>query len=231
MFSSRSVCAVVCAAGLAAAVGAGFMAGRVAPAPSGTAVTVAQPEGMTPEEMTRLYEEKNRTGEHHEWLKKYEGNWDAEMKMWMDPQGDPIVSEGSQKNTLMFDGRYLKSEFKGDWLGEPYEGFSLMGYNNAESRFESTWMDSTSTAILYSTGKRSGDTLTLEGEMKDCMSEQMVSYRHEMKFESPSKVVFTGYHTVPGMGEMKTMEITYTKRGAAGMNGRGNDGARSNRGN
>src|SRR5690606_33893138 len=163
------------------------------------------------------YEEKNRTGEHHDWVKKYEGNRDATMKMWMDPAGEPLEAKGSQKNTMMFDGRYLKSEFKGEWMGEPFEGFSLMGYNNTEGRFESTWMDSGSTAILYSTGERSGDTLTLKGEMKDCMSEQMVSYRHEMKFESPSKVVFTGYHTMGGQ-EMKAMEITYTKRGAS-MNG------------
>lgn len=227
MFSSRSVCAVACAAGLAAAAGVGFMAARVAPAPAGTAVTVAQPEGMSPEEMSRLYEEKNRTGEHHQWLKKCEGTWEGTMKMWMDPSADPIESKASEKNTMMFDGRYLKSEFEGDWMGEPFKGFSLMGYNNTESRYETTWMDSSSTGIVFSTGERSGDTLTLKGEMKECMTEQMVTFRHVMKFDGPNRRTFTGYHTMPGMPEMKVMEITYTKRGT-GVDGGGATGNRAN---
>lgn len=228
MFSSRSVCAVACAAGLAAAVGFGFMAGRVAPAPSGAAVVVAQPEGMDPEEMQRMYEEKNRTGEHHKWLEKSAGTWDAELKMWMEPGGEPMESKGTEKNTMMFDGRYLKSEFSGDWMGEQFEGFSLMGYNNADGQFESVWVDSSGTAIIFSTGEREGDTLVLKGEMTECISEQMMSFRHELKFEGPNKRVFTGYHTMGGQ-EMKAMEITYTKRGGS-MNGRGNDGNRGNRG-
>jgi hypothetical protein len=228
MLSIRSGLGIVCAAGLATAAGVGFMAGHMAPAPTGVAMAVAQPEGMDPEEMKRQYEEKNRTGEHHKWLEKCAGQWDAEMKFWMDPAGEPMESKGTEKNQMIFDGRYLKSEFSGEWMGEKFDGFSLMGYNNAEGRFESIWVDSSGTAIMFSTGERQGDKLTLKGEMKDCMSEQMVQFRHEMKFEGPSKRVFTGYHTMEGQ-EMKAMEIVYTKRGAS-MNGRGNDGNRGNRG-
>lgn len=222
MFSIRSGVGIVCAAGLCAAMGTGFMAGRIAP--SGAAVAVAQPEEMSMEEMMRLYEEKNRTGEHHKWMAQLAGEWDAQVKFWDPMSGEAHESKGSEKGELIFDGRYLKANFKGDWMGQPFEGLSLMGYNNAEQRFESIWLDSGGTAIMFSTGQRSGDTLTLTGECKDCMSEQMVQFRHVMKIDSPTKHTFTGYHTMNGQ-EMKAMEIVYTKRGAS-MNGRGNDANR-----
>lgn len=227
MLTIRSGVGIVCAAGLAAAAGVGFMAGRMAPAPVGSAMAVAQPEEMDLEEMMRLYEEKNRTGEHHKWIEKSAGTWDVEMKFWMDPTGDPIESEGTEKNQMMFDGRYLKSEFSGDWMGEPFHGFSLMGYNNAESRYESTWIDNSGTAILFTTGERRGDTLVFEGESKDPVTEQMMKFRHELTLDGPNKRTFTGWHAMGDGPETKAMEITYTKRGGS-VNGGGNDGSRSN---
>ncbi len=219
---------IACVAGVAAGlVSVGFMAGRTAPAPAGSAIAVAQPEGMDPEAMMKLWEEKNRTGAQHEFLAKSAGTWDAEVKMWMDPSAPPDISQGSEKNSMIFDGRYLKGEFTGDWMGEKFEGISFVAYNNTEERFESIWIDSTGTALMFSTGEKQGnDTLVFTGEMKDCMSEQMMSYRNVLKFESPDKRVMTMHHTMAGMPEMKVMEITYTRRGA----GRGvsNDGNRAN---
>jgi hypothetical protein len=84
MLSFKSGVVVVCAAGLAAAAGLGFTAGRIAP--SGAAVAASQPEGMSMEEMMRVYEEKNRTGEHHTWMAKLAGEWDCQITMY-----DPAI--------------------------------------------------------------------------------------------------------------------------------------------
>jgi len=62
------------------------------------------------------------------------------------------------------------------------------------------------------------------------MSEQMMTYRHVLKIDSPTKHTFTGYHSIGGAPEAKAMEIVYTKRGAS-MNGRGNDANRGRGGN
>ncbi|MFG0284002.1 MAG: DUF1579 domain-containing protein [Phycisphaerales bacterium JB039] len=218
---------LLCLAGVAGAVAvAGLMAWGLAPAPAGAVTLVSQPEGMDPQEMMRLYEEKNRTGEHHDWLARCAGVWDAECSVWMDPSAPPEVSSGMERNRMLLDDRYLESEFSGEWFGEKFTGRSLMGYNNAEGRFESVWGDSTSTGLLYSTGTREGDRLEMVGEMKDCLSEQMVKYRHVMTFDGPDKRTFTGYHTMDGQ-EMKAMEIVYTRRG---QSTRGNNPGQGSRG-
>src|SRR5262249_52979692 len=68
-------------------------------------------------------------GPYHEMLKKFAGSWKTETKMWMGP-GEPQVSEGTAEASMILGGRFLKQEAKGNFMGQPFEGFGLTGYDN-----------------------------------------------------------------------------------------------------
>jgi hypothetical protein len=48
-------------------------------------------------------------------------------------------------NTMILGGRYQQSMIKGNMMGMPFEGMGLLGYDNAQKLFYSTWVDNMGT--------------------------------------------------------------------------------------
>ncbi|MFG0284001.1 MAG: DUF1579 domain-containing protein [Phycisphaerales bacterium JB039] len=219
-----------CAAGLAASlIGLGYVAGRVTHS-AGGAITVAQPEGeMDPAAMMEAWKQVNQTGEQHEAISHMAGVWDAEAKFWMAPGAEPMISSGVEKNTMVFGGRYLKSEFEGEFSGEKFQGLGYMGYSNADKKYQSVWMDSTGTAIGWSTGTVEGDTITLTGEETDPFTGEVMKFKDVGVMKDMNTRVFSRYYMM-GDDEFKSMEITFTRQGQANRPA-GNDANDNQRGN
>lgn len=68
-------------------------------------------------------------GKEHELLKNYVGEWDVAISSWKDPLAEPEMTKGTMKNTLMFDGRYLKSDFDFMMGGMKAHGLEIIGYD------------------------------------------------------------------------------------------------------
>ena len=49
-------------------------------------------------------------------------------------------------------GRYVIGKFAGTMMGQPFEGMSTMGYDNAKKMFTSTWVDNMGTGIVHYDG-------------------------------------------------------------------------------
>lgn len=208
---------VMCAAGVAAGLTVGFMAGRTSVAPAGDAMTVAQPEeNMDPAEMMEAWAQANQLGPQHKEIASMAGSWDCTTKFWMGP-GEPQESTAKETSKTIFDGRYLHSEFTGEFEGEQFTGYGVMAYNNMTKQYESAWIDSMSTGIAFTTGQKEGNKITFHGEDIDPMSGEKVKYRHVLEMHGPNKHTFTGYRMM-GNEEVKTMEIEYTRSGQAGGN-------------
>jgi hypothetical protein len=124
------------------------------------------PEGMSMEEMEKLWEQKNQPGEHHRHLQALAGTWKAECKCWMAPGTEPQVSEGINRVTPLFGGRYIKQEYQGKFNEKSFEGIGYLGYDNAAKKYNSSWIDSMSTAICFEEGTcdASGKVFTFGGE-------------------------------------------------------------------
>jgi hypothetical protein len=168
------------------------------------------------DDMMKMWAEKNKPTQHHAALCPMAGEWAAECKMWMDPSAPPMVSKGSMKCTPMYDGRIFKSEFKGEMMGMAFTGNGYMGYNTTANKYENIWMDSMSTAMVMTTGTASSDgkTITLTGQMDDCMTGQKCDVKYVWNVIDDNKNVFTMFRMVEGK-EMKEGEITYTRTGGA----------------
>jgi hypothetical protein len=118
---------------------------------------------MSPEEMMKMMAEIGTPGEHHKELGEMVGNWHAKTSFVMDPDAPPMEGEGEMSVKWVLGGRFLESNFKMDFMGQPFEGLAFTGYDNAHEMYVSTWMDTMSTTITYMKGNKHDGKLVMKG--------------------------------------------------------------------
>lgn len=105
----------------------------------------------------------------HELLKQSEGTWEATTKIWMEPGKDPSVSKGTMTATVTCGGLWLVFDYTSEFMGAPFTGHGVQGYDVQKKKYVSTWVDSWTTA--FSQGEGSYDektkTMTMTGEDVD----------------------------------------------------------------
>jgi len=147
-------------------------------------------------------------GEHHEHMKKLVGNYDYTIKMWMDPAAPPTESTGKRTAEMILGGRYLEEKFTGNFMGMPFEGVGLMGYDNLSKQYVGTWIDNMSTQIMEMHGTCDSGTWSMSGESTDPMTGKKMTTRSVVKLVNDN--TFTMEMFGPGADgkEVKMMEMT-----------------------
>ena len=87
------------------------------------------------EEMIKKAEAAGTPGAAHKALEPLVGNWTAEVKSWMTPGAPPTVSQATAKSTWVMNGRFVQQEFTGDFMGKPFRGVGLTGYDNTKKKY------------------------------------------------------------------------------------------------
>ncbi len=169
----------------------------------------------SPEEMAAMMEEMGKLaapGEMHDLLQNLVGTWDLEFEMSM-PGMDPMKSTGVSEITSELGGRYVQERLQGSFMGMPFHGMNMIGYDNFEKEFHSTWFDSSSTWPISATGQWDAETKTMEfrGIMKDVANMDGRPYRMTSHQVSDDHVVFKMYDTIPPQGEALVMTINYRR--------------------
>ncbi|PZD79302.1 DUF1579 domain-containing protein [Mesonia sp. K7] len=152
-------------------------------------------------------------GDAHQWLATLDGNWDAEVKMWMDPAAPPTISKATTTNKMIMGGRYQQSIHKGDMGGMPFEGQSITAFDNAKKKYIATWIDNMGTGVLILEGDYNKETkqLIMTGTMVDPMTGKDIQVKEVMTYLSKDKHKFEMFMIQEGQ-ELKTMEIVYTRK-------------------
>lgn len=153
-------------------------------------------------------------GPAHDQLAAFVGEWNAQVTMWMDPAAPPQVSAATETATSIYDGRFVQGKFNGSHQGQPFEGTSVMGYDNVRGKFTSTWFDSMSTGIFLSMGDydAGSKTYTLRGTMADPMKpSELTPVRIDIQMIDDDHHTFT-WHEARGGKDVKTMEIAYARK-------------------
>jgi hypothetical protein len=153
-------------------------------------------------------------GAEHKMMASWDGEWKAEITMWMSPEAPPTKTVGTTVNKTIFDGRYQQSAHKGSWDGQPFEGMSTLAYDNAKKVFISTWIDNMGTGVMVGEGPwdEATKSISLRGKMVDPSSHKEVEFREVYKVVDENNQVMEMYAPVPGgKGEFRTMEIKYTR--------------------
>ena len=173
---------------------------------------IAQDEnmGMDPE-MMKAWQEYMTPGAMHDLLAKSVGEWKTDIKSWMDPNMPPTVTEGKSVCESMLGGRFFHSKETANFMGMPFEGSSITGYDNATKKFFSYWVDNMSTGgmVLEGTYDEATKTFTYAGSGMSFTGEYKV--REIIQHINNDESMFTMYMEESGKPEMKMMEIKYIR--------------------
>lgn len=153
-------------------------------------------------------------GQHHEHLEPLVGTFDAKVKMRMGPGMPMIESTGVFKRTWILGGRQLREDYHSTTEGMPYQGLGFTGYDNAQKKYTSIWMDSMSTGTMVSTGTcdGKGKVFIYIGEAFNPITQQVERQKSVVRIASKDSHVFEMYGTAPDGKEFMSMEITCTRR-------------------
>lgn len=152
-------------------------------------------------------------GDMQKMLAKADGNWNGDITMWMSPDAPPTKSKGTCTNKMILGGRYQESISKGAFEGMPFEGRSIIGYDNLKKVFVSCWIDNMGTGMMNLEGKwdEATKTISFTGMMVDPMSGADTKVHENFTWIDNNKQKLEMFIVMPDGKEMKTMEILYTR--------------------
>src|SRR5438874_2282495 len=107
------------------------------PSPEEQAMMAAWMKYMTP-------------SEGHKALDGMVGTFDAKVTSTMMPGQPPVESTGTDESMWIMGGRYIQEKFSGNFMGQPFTGMGITGYDNAKKQYFGTWIDSMGTGLMLS---------------------------------------------------------------------------------
>lgn len=181
----------------------------------------------TQDEMTKL-KAAAEPGEIHKKIAKLEGTWDQQMVNTT----DGMSSSGTITYRPVLGGRFILGESKAvmkmgpaaakmDGTGDghasnevPWEGFQLIGYDNATKKHVTTYSSTMGTGICFleGTADPSGKVITYEGTMKDAITPQGRPFKVVVNCESDDKTVVELWDSKGGKPLAKSCVITETRQ-------------------
>jgi len=165
------------------------------------------------EEETKAWQAYMTPGEVHKMLASCDGEWNEDFTMWMDPAAPPTKYTSTEKREMIMGGRYQVSKTSGTMMGMPFEGMSLVGYDNAKKTFTSVWIDNFGTGVTTMEGPWDEKTksITFTGKMVDPLTNKEIGVKQVMKFIDKDTQVMEMYDNKNGK-ETKNMEIKFTRK-------------------
>ena len=182
---------------------AGFaLAFFVLTAASGAAQMSAQDQAKAME----AYMKAGAVTSDHEALKYFAGRWRVEGKMWAAPGAPPAESVNANEGEMILGGRYVRLAYKGEMMGQPFEGLQISGYDNIEKAYKTFWIDNSSTSFYLLTGKfdAAKKTYTFIGRWTAPMG-GATPVRMIIKIVSPDEYTSETYMTMPDGKEFLNM--------------------------
>jgi len=165
---------------------------------------------MSPEDLMAAVAKISTPNEYHKALGAMVGNWKAKTSFIMDPSQPAMEGEGSMTVEWILGGRFIKSSFQTEFMGEAFEGLGFTGYDVAHEEYISTWMDTMSTKIMLMTGgEEAGDALVMHGTATTPMGDNPMKI--VSKFTDADTWVDSFYDKMPDGTWFNSGSITYTR--------------------
>lgn len=169
---------------------------------------------MSDGDMQAAWAEYATPGSEHKKLEPMIGAFRCNVRMRMSPDQQWTESTGSADARWIYDGRFVESNYRGTFNGQPFEGRSLTGYDNAQDRYVQSWSDNFSTGlapIAQGTMDEGGRSLTFRSEMKCPFTGERVKMREVTTFEGTGKYRMDSYKTQGDADEFHTMSIEFVR--------------------
>lgn len=177
----------------------------------------ASDKKLTPEEEMKVWMDYATPSAVHQMLAKSNGTWTGEASMWMHPDSPASKMTGIATNKMILGGRYQESSHVGKMnmggMEMPFEGKSIMGYDNARKIFQSTWVDNMGTGVMTMEGTwdEATKTVTSKGKMYDPAYNKEYDVRETYQIIDDNTHKMEMFCTKDGK-EFKTMEMTMKRK-------------------
>ncbi len=149
-------------------------------------------------------------GEHHEHLNAIVGKWKTELRIWLSPDGDPIVTTGEAETRWILGRRFVETTYRAQFMGQPFEGKGVEGYDNYAKQYVGTWRDTMGTYTRLFTGQCEEDcrVRTMVAEFTDPVSGQQLTNRTVTSLIDDDGYRFESLLVAPDGQTFKTLEMT-----------------------
>lgn len=176
--------------------------------------TLVQAQDMDPAQQ-KAWAEYMTPAEQHKLLAMGKGNWTEEVTMWMSAEAPPMKSTAKITNTMIMGGRYQQGIHKGNMMGQPFEGMSIVGYDNKLKVYQSTWIDNMGTGIMMMTGNWNDQMKAIEfkGSQVDPITGAMMAVREVYTVVNDNEHTLEMYMTPADGKEYKSMHIVMKRAG------------------
>ena len=160
------------------------------------------------------WQEYMTPGPMHQMMAQWDGTWVGDVTMWM-PGAPEQKSTSLTENKMIMNGLYQETTHTGNMMGMPFNGKSLMGFDNHKKEFVSTWIDNMGSGIMVMNGTwdSASKTITFKGNYIDPGTKQNCDMRETFQIVDDSTQVLQMFGPDPKTGqEMKTMEIRFKRK-------------------
>ena len=146
--------------------------------------------------------------EQHALLKRMAGTWDAKVSMM------GMTSKGTYVAKTVMGGLWSLGDYTGEFMGQPFQGHAVDGYDPEKGKYVSIWVDSMSSAPQFYEGTYDAerDVLTYEGYGISPMTGEHVPEVHRLSFHGSDGQTFEMIQKGPDGADMLLMTIEYTRR-------------------
>ncbi|KOS06038.1 hypothetical protein AM493_08295 [Flavobacterium akiainvivens] len=152
-------------------------------------------------------------GKEHKMLAEETGSWTAEMTFWHEPGAQPQKATTTADVKMLFDGKYQEGNYKGNVMGLPFEGKSLISFDNAAKEFTSIWIDNMGTGMMVMKAKPGKDAkvLNFTGTMVNPVDGKPTPFREVYTIVDANTRKMEMFDTKNGK-EFKSMEIVMKRK-------------------
>lgn len=154
-------------------------------------------------------------GGAHNFLAQLVGDWSGTMRLWLEPGQltDEQPTAGSVRSIL--GGRFVLHEYSGVVGDTPASGLAIHGYDLAEQRFVTAWVDSwhNGTAIMLSCGDPAAwpGPASVLGSYPDGQGGPRWGWRTLVELPGSESLMITHYNITPEGEEAKAVEWDYKR--------------------
>jgi hypothetical protein len=151
-----------------------------------------------------------RKGPEHAELAKTTGEFQVAAEVFMGGDKPAMTMKGESTRKMVKNGYWLREDFKGEWMGQPYEGTLIQGYDRFRKQHVSVWFDSGNTAMEIAHGQIEDGTCTMEGTSPDPHLNKLVAMK-SVAVEKDGKMVLERFKVLDGKEQLH-MRLTYVKK-------------------
>lgn len=150
----------------------------------------------------------------HDLLAGYIGEFEVEIRMWMDEKKAPALIKISSVNRMLLGKRFLEMQHQGQMMGMPYQATTIIGYNTISKTLDLTTMTNMGTGTLSLKGQwdATGKTANLHGQQTNPIDGKPIHVRQQLSFINSDTFLIENFDTYLGQKEKKSIEYRLVRK-------------------